>query len=203
MDHPRDIRTMFVSWLQGPVHHNETLKKWFPNPRFRSARSMTRDPYIMFYCAAEILNRFELQTEVKVPFYLMRPNLYHWIKWLRTRKEKHKRKYIRHTQRAMTFYRAFGLPMYAVHLTAWMAWIIQAKEIQEDLRIFTPHWNYLIRQLIQHPTTYLDRRFIENYLSKEGYRWTDKEQIPHRYLMEGEPIYLDRDILQFIYKLQK
>ena len=206
LDHPGDHKHMIISWLTGPVHHNKTLKKWIPHPRYRSSNSMTRDPYIMVYCAAYMMNRPELVDCLKVPWYLRRPDLMAWVKYLRTGKHKHKRRYERWSMATLWMAPVFGLPGYTLHLMAWMAWVAKSQKIQQELKIFTPHWNYLVKQLIHHPLAYLDEIMMNGYLSREGYLWKESEHITglsYPPLTAGEICYLDRDIMNYVRMVNK
>ena len=45
---------------------------------YRKQTDMTRDPYIMWYCACILLNHREYIREVTIPFYLYTPEVWAW-----------------------------------------------------------------------------------------------------------------------------
>ena len=164
--------------------------------------SMTRDPYIMFYAACVMMNKHHFIDTIKPPWYIYRPHFTAWRRYLRTGRPRYKKRY--------EFWARLGLilftpPAYAVYLDAWMAWIARSPKIQELLSLCTPHWNYCLKQLIEHKLRHLDKTFIENYLPRKGFVWQAENMStePQDYLVGSDEYLMDREILLYVYNKNK
>lgn len=165
--------------------------------KYRPQKSVTRDPYIMAYCAIYWW-QYEMIQNLKVPWWIWTPSFYHWVQFLKTRKPIHKDKYELWTKLSIDVSVAFGFPGYVKSLLAWRAFIVQSDEIKKYLIRYIPHWNLLNRLLCGDKS--IMESEVNNYIGSEGYFW-NREELPDTLneLGENEPIYLDKDILEFAY----
>ena len=92
--------------------------------------------------------------------------------------------------------------MFAKHLASWMAFTADSKKIKDELWPLLPHWNYLLKQLTNHPRANLDTPFIEAYRSKRRYQWEREAWMDFDYLEEYDPIKLDKAILDRVIELK-
>lgn len=189
LNNDSDIKNPIFSYLY-------KLKKY--KPRYRSPRSITRDPYVLFYTACYFLDREDFIRTINVPWWLMRPDLFFWMRWLRTGKRK--KSYEFWASLSLDISLAFGMKNFALHLAAWMAYVIDSEKIKRKLIPFISHWNHLLKVLANHPLLHLDELFIENYISKEGYQWAADEWLNTSHLCKDEISHLDKDILEWAYK---
>jgi len=160
--------------------------------------SMTRDPYIMFYCAATMMDRTQFISVIKPPWYIYSPTFNTWRTYLMDPTRRKRNRWELTEEISLMFTK--DPKGYALHLTAWMAWVTKDQHIMELLRPFIPHWNLLLRQLTLHPLRHLDEQFVQEYLPREGFIWPeDKWDRDRNYLMGSDPIQLDREALLYVY----
>ena len=168
---------------------------------YRSVKGMTRDPYIMFYCAAHLLNRRQFIDAVKMPWYLYRPNVWAWRRYLITGEEKYKRKY--------EFWQKISLrfkhPVYALNLAAWMAYVAESNEIKDeldDILYANGIVNHLLLELLICDTVNPWLAEVDQYQPRIRFYWTaepwEAEQLP---LYDG-PYAIDKDILYYLINRQ-
>lgn len=62
--------------------------------KYRYQKDITRDPFIMFYCCSLTYN-LPGHLNIRMPWYLWRPTVHNWYKYLVTKDEKYLRKYER------------------------------------------------------------------------------------------------------------
>jgi len=67
------------------------FKAW----RHGHQKCMSRDPWIMFFVASFLMNRF-VNFELKPQWRLYRPNVWRWMKYLRTQDRRYKERYLKH-----------------------------------------------------------------------------------------------------------
>ena len=78
MNHPNDAKTRIGAWFSRILYEmGETISK-----KFRPQHILTRDPLIVLYAAAWKMNRWQLIEVVTVPWYLYRPTLWTWRKYI-------------------------------------------------------------------------------------------------------------------------
>jgi hypothetical protein len=165
---------------------------------FSPQNRMSRDPFIMFYCATNIMNTRPLFKIIKPVWYNWRPPFNSWYRYLFTKNRIWKWWY--------EFTEIIGLmfnpPPFAVYLAAWKAYTADSSKVKRMIGLLTPHWNYCIRQLIHHPLRHLDRTFISHYKPRFGFVWQGDEGIFNSDKVIKNPPpgrYLDKDILIFVY----
>jgi len=184
-------------------------KDWRPiipwRKRYRCQRGMTRDPFVMGLIAWLILDG-KGKCPIKVPWYIMRPDFYLFVRWVQTRRGKYKRRY----ERYMTWYLPMKkkIPVYVLHLHCWKAFIMDSKLTKELLHTFVPGWNLLCYLLTDHPMTCHLEDFIDNYISRTTYHW-DRD----RFMAIGEneieslsdeaEYHPDSDILKWVMQWKK
>jgi hypothetical protein len=163
---------------------------------YRSQKGMTRDPYIMFYCAAYILNRTQFISAIKPPWYIWRPGFNNWRRYLITGNRFWKWWYETTEMIGMLF----NPPMYALYLSAWKAYVADSSKVKRMISRRTPTWNYAIRQLIHHPLRHHDTPFIERYQPRFGFIWQDNEWNKN-FIKDpsSEARHMDKDILLFLH----
>ena len=185
------------NWFDYKWSHLLFKLKINPLKKYRSQRSVTRDPYIMLTCAI-YLHQYEMIRDLKIPWWLQRFDLWHWKKYLETSDMKHKDKYELLLKMGIDISAAFKFPGYVKSLNAWMAYIARSKEIKDYLLPYIPHWNLLNRMLCG-DVIYQDD--LDRYISSKGWLW-DRTILPDMVYELGdcEPVYLDRDILYAVYE---
>ncbi len=186
------------------------ISTWYR--KYRHQTSITRDPIIGVICALWVMDWFTFRMslnnwgkqikDIKIRWWQNRPDLYHWKKYLETGKAKHKRKY--------EWWAKIGLskrtPVYVLNHMAWMAYVAESDRMKEKLWSHIPHWNYLLRELTNHPLNHLHRILIENYQAKSGSQWSHHTLIKppedsHFYLDPDDEFKMDLDELNYILKL--
>lgn len=205
--HKNDAANLFVEYLDRWItKYNRWASRTEKRPiipwrkRYRSQGGMTRDPFIMAITAWYLLDG-EGKCPIKIPWYIQRPDLYYWKKWIDKGKVKHKKAYERWVQRALV---GVGeIPMFVLHLHCWKAWTIESTTIMRHLRDYVPSWNYACRLLIRHPLNYLMRDFHLTYRARSGYQWTEEKWIlpPDNsfiYLDPEDYLKLDKDIVDYL-----
>jgi hypothetical protein len=157
-------------------------------------RSMTWDPYLMFYCASIVLEREQFLYSINPPWYVWRPTRAAWLKYVRSGKRFWKRLW----EITETIAQWHNTPAYTWYLTAWMAYMADSSKIKKILGKKVPHWNYCIRQLIHHPLRDLDYRFITTYKPAKGFQWQKEKWSDRELLPEDQERYLDLDSLVYV-----
>ena len=191
------IAKSMIVFQVGRLLYNLKLTK---RRKYRLQRSVTRDPFTMVACVV-YWYQYEKIQNLKVPFWILRPNFYYWKKYLETHSLKHKRKYEKWAKRSIDISVAFGFHGYAMSLNAWRAFIAQSEEVQKHLLPYVPHWNLQNRLLCGDN---ISKDTIDSYIPHKGYLWNSTEFIPGlEVLGNDEPVYLDKDILYFIYDNKK
>jgi len=210
-----DAKTYFVEKLNGLlVKYNRWASRQKHRPiipwrlRYRCQQGMTRDPFTMVFVAWEVMK--EGPCPIKIPLKIQRPGFYAWIKYMKTKDPKWKKRYERTSRRGNLL---FDKKMYVLHLNCWRAWAADSQIMKEILQAQIPNWNYACRLLIDHPLNYLQIEFMENYRPRTGLQWTSwKWQNPdngdgsHYWLPETEKYKLDKlelDFLLNVYKINK
>lgn len=159
--------------------------------KYRHQKSITRDPYIMLTCAI-FWYQYEMIRDLKIPFWINRPGLYFWKKYLETSNPMHKRMY--------EFFNMlyFKKPAFVKSLLAWEAFIARSDKVKSRLIREIPCWNLLNRLLCG---DIIPQEDVKRYISTTGWLW-NAETPPDNptELKEGEPIFLDKRILEFVYE---
>ena len=163
-------------------------------------RSMTRDPYIMFFCACKEMDRIQLIESVTVPWYTNRPSLKWWRRYLITGKEKHLKRYEWWDSLELAFFR---LPSFALYLNCWMAYVAKSKKMMERYQSLCPSWNYMLYQLTLHPLRYLHHGFVEAFKAGDGFVWQADHYHKRELLPEDAEYKLDQGILMYIYNVNQ
>jgi len=200
---------------------------------YRRKNRMTRDPFIMTFCAMYLLTEGSTShmRKLRVPWYINRPYLKNWVRYLLTtcdRYQSHKdcEKYLIRYERQLnrliwwgsktqdiklwvekrswlrwTRHR-FGIHGYSLHLWAWMVYTAgDGATLSSKVLQYVPHWNTLLWLLFAGSSPHF--HFISGarrYRSKKGYQWTRENWIDKDYLPAGEKYYLDKDILDWVFK---
>ena len=181
-----------------PKELDDPRGRKYEHRKIQGLGSMTRDPYIMFYSACVMLKNIWWIEQIRPPWYIWRPHLTAWRRYLITGSQKHKRRYEFWMKLSLSL---FTPPAYAIYLDAWMAWIADSEKVQEHLRSLAPSWNYMLYQLTLHPLRYLQNGLIAAYLPREGFIWQSPVWLSDKdYLMEDDEYKMDRDILLYVYE---
>ena len=196
------------------------LDKWLHPLKYRWQYGMTRDPIIMVICAMVHLGCvWEKEIyRIKIPWYLQRPNLKNWHKYLSTGEIKYKKKYEFWAGLEITLF-GWTYKNYAIHLACWKAYTIDSDKIKKKLHKHIDYWNLLQRLLTGKYTDKLNFSvMISSYIAKIGYQWSGGKWIPPQVwddsgywnddtfwidgpaLLSDDPIKLDKDILLTMYK---
>ena len=173
--------------------------------KYRSQGSITRDPIIGVICSLYLMkdrvySEWKNQIkDIKIRWWQNRPDLYHWKKYLETGKAKHKHKYEWWAKLNITWF----TPVYALNHMAWMAYVAESDKVKKELWKRIPYWNYLLRELTNHPLNHLHKLLVEYYLAKSGDQWSHPIWITppddsHFYLDEDDQYKLDKDELNYI-----
>jgi len=194
LNHENDARNIidqYWSILLHKIFKTRTVK-------YRPQRSITRDPYLMLSCAI-FWHQYEMIRDLKIPWRIMRPDLYHWKKYLETRDNIHKLKY--ESWERFNIDIAFKFPGYAKSLCAWQAFIARSDKVKSRLIREIPCWNLLNRLLCG---DIIPQEDVKRYISTTGWLW-NAETPPDNptELKEGEPIFLDKRILEFVFDNRK
>jgi hypothetical protein len=163
-------------------------------------RSMTRDPYIIFYAACVEMDRKQFIEVVKPPWYIFSPSFNLWRRYLITGRRGYFKAY-EWTARVGLALNP-NLPMFAVYLACIKAWIAQSDKVQERLRKFVPENNLACYQLTQHPLAHHHEMRIRSYIGRKGFVWQGD---PWRtdWLPGGEFWYMDKEVLMYFYNRNK
>ena len=181
----------------------EDRERW-PKEISKPSKRMTRDPYIMTICAyTQILDTYmpRYVSETKIPWYLYRPHVWAWRKYLITGDPKWKRRYER---RAILGLKISRNRMYSLHFEAWMAYVAKVNDVMFVIehKYSPPEWNLLLWMLIggSYPERLVDRAEVEAYKPKDRNQWTEETWRETGYY-DG-PYQLDKDILTYILNLK-
>lgn len=178
----------FLHWWDPWLH---------PFIKYRWQNGMTRDPFKNFYFAAVVMGKPEMIEDVPPVWYCWRPSLHAWRMFMITKEERWKRRWERRASLSLLF----RPPVYALHQTAWQAWIAKSTRIQSIVSKQAPSWNLCIRQLCLVPFWKEDGCLIHNIKPRKGFIWSadkwnpDEKQI----LPEGLKRYMDRQTLELVF----
>lgn len=194
LNEPEDAK----SWIARII--NRTLNKLFGTHRpFRYQGRMSRDPFIMLL-AAIYWHQYEMIRDLNpAPWYLQSPAFRYWVRFLRDNNAKDKRRFERFMLFGINVSIAFGFPMYVKSLSAWMAFIARSQKVKAKLLPFIPDWN-LVNQMLCGENVEVEK--INAYRSREGWYWNSEKDFNDRLLGPNEPVYLDRDALNFVFLTQ-
>jgi len=185
----RNAIDYYWNWLMYKLKISPRKYKW--------QKRMSKDPFIILTCAI-YWHQYEMIRDLKIPWCIQRPDLWHWIEYLKTGEKIHKEKYELWKCRSINFGIAFNYPGYAKHLAAWSAWIAKSDVVKSELLPFIPHWNLLCRLLCGDQT--VTQKQIDEYIPHTGYLWTSTAMEEYIQPLGGsEPVYLDKEILQFVF----
>ncbi len=202
LDSERDARSRWDKYIADRRHEKKPGK--YPRTKYRWVKGMTRDPYIMFWIACKLLGLDAWIKDTPLPKYLYRPQIVAFRRYLMYGEQKDLEKY-RKMEMASLLISQFsgGLPVYAQHLAAWMAYMTDSTIIKADLLMICPAWNYLIHALCDGGP---DEETVNNYRAKIGYQWTEKKKMEDdtwwsddNYLDKNDPYKLDKAILNFVF----
>lgn len=199
-------RKRWKDTLNDPYDSCCKVEKWIHKDYYHSQHTMSRDPFIMLFCAL-YWHHYEMIQDLTIPFYIQRPALYHWVQYLKTMKPIHKLKYEDWAVIDIALSETFGYPGYVKHLNSWMAFIAKSQRVKERILPNIPDWNLLCRMLCGDRLTAHDQENIKNYVSKEGYQWQQNKwmhpgiDVPR--LSDDNPIYLDKEILDFVHNVRE
>lgn len=162
---------------------------------YRSQKSITRDPYTMLLIAI-YWHQYEMIRDLKIPWRIQTPSFYHWVKYLKTNKQRHKNRYeFWETFESETFGRVSG---FVLHLNCWRAWIVRSNEVKSLLLPSVPIWNLLCAELAGF--SLMDQNMIDEFKPRDGYVWNGKNEDETPDLLgPDEPFYFDKEILQFVF----
>ena len=191
--------------------------------RYRSRRSMTRDPFIMWIVAAWfILDEVtfkNLVAHLKVPWYLDKQYFRSWrdymvtgshryeedfsyelmslIKWGAKTKRIHSLVSGSRYKLIRQIRHRVGLNGYSLHLWGFM--IYTAGQSGNYLYAHVPLWNHLVRMLTNEScrSAWLADQ-IRDHQSHEPYPWSQQKMVRGDSL-EGQELQLDKQMLKFIY----
>lgn len=90
MNQPFDARTRIRSWTDKLFYKLGLIEQM----KYRSQNDMTRDLYTAFFTNCVILDQADRIERVRVPWYLYRPGMTAWRKFLITRNAKYERRYL-------------------------------------------------------------------------------------------------------------
>ena len=193
--HPKNSANNKLSWWVSRLLYSLKITK---TVKYRLQKDPTRDPYITISCAV-FWHQFEMIQDLKIPGRINRPALRNWKKYLETRDSKYKDRYELWAKLSIDISSVFGFPAFVKSLNAWMAFVAQSDEIKAHLLPLIPHWNYVNRLLCGDKS--INESDVNSYASAAGWIWNaEKPEDNPRWLGEGEPIYLDRDILKFVFE---
>jgi len=177
----------------------------------RNPKGVTRDPYVMFYCACVEMDRVEWIKEVKPPVFtpdgiIWRPNFVAFRRYLIDPTPRRKKHWER-MERLSGFFSP-GVPMFAIYLSCWKAWVGKSKPNQRRLRKLVPEWNLACRQLILHPDRGNDIAAIQSFAPRSGFLWQadprrehdNKQHTNPQFLPLDESYYLDWDSLTYVFE---
>jgi len=185
---PGDSKNMIDYWFH---------KIFSKEKKRRPQNRMSRDPYKMLICAI-YWHQYEMLRDLKIPWRINKPSLWHWKKYLETHDKLFKLKYESWAKFSISVNSIFGFKGYVKSLSAWCAFIAQSDEVKSHLIDHIPCWNYVNRLLCG---DIVDEQDVKSYISCAGWVW-NADALPDdpRELGEGEPIYLDKEYLNFVFE---
>lgn len=185
-----------------------------PDGSGRNPKSITRDPYWMFWAACVEMDKREWIAHVKPPVFtpegiLWRPDFAAFRRFLLNPTKRNKRWYERMDWLSWAF--SPGIPMFAIYLNAWAAWIADSERCMARIRPSVPEWNLCIRQLVLHPDRHLDEQAIKDFRPRKGFIWQKDPRREHdaeiinnpQFLPLDQEYYLDLDSLTYVYERNK
>ena len=188
-----DSRNMIEYWLYKVIHKLGLRADKKAKPQNR----MSRDPFIMLTCAI-YWHQYEMIRDLKIPWRINNPSLWFWKKYLETNDKLFKLKYESWTKFSINISSIFGFKGYVKSLLAWRAFIARSYEVKGHLIDYIPYWNYANRLLCG---DIIDEQDVKSYASSDGWIWNaDTPKDNPQWLGEGEPIYLDKEYLNFVYE---
>lgn len=208
--------------------HNK--KRWPDNMndeldhKYRSQKSMTRDPYIMYIVALSLIDYYKTGPCVKamkIPWNLYRSYLHNWRRFMITNDDIYLVRFERQiisliswgkaTQKIANFFHnrtwfirglrhKFGIHSYSIHLWAWMAYVTDSYALKKELLKITPRCNDLVRMLCGDN----DPEFIEvakRFKERTGYQWTEDHILVEKEIIDpSSGIKISKDILDWLIK---
>ena len=167
---------------------------------FRYQGQMSRDPYIMLYCAI-FWHQYEMIRDLKpAPWYLQAHAFKFWVKYLIENEPEYKTRFEKTMIRGFSTMQAFGFKAYVKSLSAWMVWIARSESVKAELLPFIPEWNLVNLMLCGYEIESFES--INAYKSREGWYWNSETNYNDRFLGPNEPVYLDKLVLEFVFENQ-
>lgn len=206
------VRDLLHQRRRWPEHLDDPRGPRYEHRKAEGFLSMTRDPYIMYYVAEYFVGNPRNIGPLNMPVYCKRPHVEAWQEYLYAGSSLSKRWYERFQLLSLHLAHEWPfqddnwirpLPQFAVYLDAWMAWTAQSERIQRALLPYVPHWNYLVKQLINHPLKHLDEAFIKIYAPRKGYQWQEERSLNTGLLPAGQFFYHDLEMLIWVYQANK
>jgi len=207
LDHVNDAQSMAEKRRADRLNRN--CPEEYPHTKYRYVGEMTRDPYIMFWTACKLMGWETYIEQTPLPFNIQwRPHTEAYRKYLIREKNIHLKIYEKFQHMSLTLAEMTGgLPVYALHLSAWMHYMTQIPTIGARIIQANKAWNLLIYDLC----AALEPSYpVGAYRAKKGYQWTDEEKMESDpwfdeswYLDVGDQYKLDRDILHFVHYAER
>lgn len=169
---------------------------------YRPQGGMTRDPFNMLYCVADVMNARPFIEIIKPVWYNWRPPFNSWRRYILT--ESRFWKWWYETTEIIGL--MFNPPAFAIYLAAWKAYVADSSKVKRMIGLLTPNWNYCVRELIHHPLRHLDRLFIDTYKPRFGFVWQGDEGLSDKSRIIKDPPegrYFDKDMLLWIHNQNK
>ena len=171
---------------------------------WQDPKRMTRDPYIMYYCAEFLVNesidfcRRDIIRGVKIPFRLYSPSIWAWRRYLITGKGKKWWEFLE------LINLKFSHKVFALHLLAWRAYAAESDRVKRAIWPHIPIHNTLLKALCRTIYTresddYYQKALdeyqprIRNYFTAE---YEEAVRLP--FSDKDEEYKLDLDILKFV-----
>jgi hypothetical protein len=174
--------------------------------KYRWQTGMTRDPYIMFWSGAKLQGWESWIERTKPPGYIYRPAFSAYRKFLITERVRDLKEFEKWEIASLRLGQKTSYPGYALHLSAWMAYMTDSEAVQNEILKMVPEWNWLVRLLCNDT----DIPELFTYRSKRGYQWssdrkaeTDQWFDDSWYLDTTETYKLDKDILSAVYYMER
>lgn len=166
--------------------------------KYGPQKNVSRDCGVMLITAA-YWHLPEMIKDIRIPWKIQRPSLWHWKKFLETGKEIHRVKYEYWEKFNIDLAIAFSFKGYVKSLCSIKAFIARSYEIKTYLLPYIPWWNLLNRLLCNDQAITKDQ--VESYIPQKGYLWS-ADDLPEEEQPLGpdEPVYLDKAMLEFAYE---
>lgn len=204
-----------------PQMAKNRLDKFLHPKKYRWQHGMTRDPYILVISAMKLMGCvWEKEIHrIKIPWWLYRPNLWAWHKYLSTGEIKYKHRYEWWAGLSIKF-SSKNIPTFVTTLRAWKAYIAESDKIKKKLHPDIKDWNILQRLLANKdidPVKY--KKVVFSYIAKTKIQWSaddwikpgiwddDGFWIDEEVFLVGnilpldDEIKLDKDIIEYLFKL--